>query len=206
MRNPLIFLLLLVSLSGTAQIPDAIYSDRIKSVQLHVYGNQLLYPIIRLNGNDRLELHFDDLDANVKSYYYAYQLCNADWTPAILSQFDYIRGFSSQRLNTYRLSSIAFTRYTHYTVVLPDQNCVPTRSGNYILKVFKDADTSKLLFTKRMLVVQDRSTIPAEIQQPYNGQIFRTHQKIQFKVNLNETVNVANHLQQIKVVILQNNR
>jgi hypothetical protein len=206
MRNPLIFSLILLSLSGTAQIPDAIYSDRIKSVQLHVYGNQLLYPIIRLNSNDRLELHFDDLDANVKSYYYAYQLCNADWTPAILSQFDFIRGFSSQRLTTYRLSSIAFTRYTHYTAVLPDANCIPTRSGNYILKVFRDADTSKLLFTKRMLVVEDRASIPAEIQQPYNGQIFRSHQKIQFKVNLNETVNVANHLQQIKVVILQNNR
>ena len=114
MKKYLVFLLLLVCLSASAQIPDAVYSDRIKSVQLHVYGNQLVYPVIRLGSNDRLELHFDDLDANVKSYYYTYQLCNVDWTPAIMSQFDFIRGFSSQRLTTYRLSSIAFTRYTHY--------------------------------------------------------------------------------------------
>jgi len=206
MKKYLVFLPLLVCISASAQIPDSIYSDRIKSVQLHVYGNQLLYPVIRLNSNDRLELHFDDLDANVKSYYYTYQLCNVDWTPVIMSQFDFIRGFSSQRLSTYRLSSIAFTRYTHYTAVLPDGNSVPTRSGNYILKVYRDADTSKLIFTKRMLVVDEKSTIPAEIQQPYNGQIFRSHQKVHFKVNLNERVNVANHLQQIKVVILQNNR
>ncbi len=206
MKKYLVFLLLLVCLSATAQIPDAIYSDRIKSVQLHVYGNQLLYPVIRLNSNDRLELHFDDLDANVKSYYYTYQLCNVDWTPVIMSQFDFIRGFSSQRLTTYRLSSLAFTRYTHYSAILPDANSVPTRSGNYILKVYRDADTSKLIFTKRMLVVDEKSVIPAEIQQPFNGQIFRSHQKIHFKVNLNERVNVANHLQQIKVVILQNNR
>ena len=206
MKKYLVFLLLLVCLSATAQIPDAIYSDRIKSVQLHVYGNQLLYPVIRLNSNDRLELHFDDLDANVKSYYYTYQLCNVDWTPVIMSQFDFIRGFSSQRLTTYRLSSLAFTRYTHYSAILPDANSVPTRSGNYILKVYRDADTSKLIFTKRMLVVDEKSVIPAEIQQPFNGQIFRSHQKIHFKVNLNERVNVANHLQQIKVVLLQNNR
>ena len=206
MKKYLVFLLLLVCLSASAQIPDAIYSDRIKSVQLHVYGNQLLYPVIRLNSNDRLELHFDDLDANVKSYYYTYQLCNVDWTPVIMSQFDFIRGFSSQRLTTYRLSSIAFTRYTHYTAILPDANMIPTRSGNYILKVYRDADTSKLIFTKRMLVVDEKSVIPAEIQQPFNGQIFRSHQKVHFRVNLNERVNVANHLQQIKVIILQNNR
>ena len=206
MRKYLFSLLFFGSLSTTAQIPDAVYSDRIKSAQLHVSGNQLGYPVIRLNGSDRLELHFDDLDANVKNYYYSYQLCNADWTPVIMSQFDFIKGFLQQRITTYRLSSIAFTRYTHYQAILPDANCLPTRSGNFILKVFRDADTSKLIITKRMLVVDDKSVTSAQIQQPFNGQLFRTHQKIQFKVSLNERLNVVNHLQQIKVVIQQNNR
>ena len=38
----------------------------------------------RLGGGEQLELHFDDLDANVKNYSYTFQLCNADWTPAML--------------------------------------------------------------------------------------------------------------------------
>jgi hypothetical protein len=175
-------------------------------VQLFPYGNQLAYPLVRLGSGEQLELHFDDLDANVKNFSYTFQLCNADWTPAMLSHFDYIKGFSQVRLTTYRISSIAFTRYTHYQAMLPDRNCVPSRSGNYILKVFLNGDTSQLVFTKRMLVMEELATVGAQIQQPFNGQFFRTHQKVQFKVNINEALDVINAQQQIKVALLQNMR
>jgi len=201
-----IVLLLLLAFPAFSQIPDAVYSERIKSVQLFQVGNQATYPIIKLGNVEGLELHFDDLDANVKNYSYTFQLCNADWTPAILSHFDFIKGFSQVRIANYRMSSIAFTRYTHYQATLPDRNCVPSRSGNYILKVFINSDTSNLIFTKRMLVVEDRSAIAAQIQQPFNGLLFKSHQKIQFKVSLNESIDAVNPIQQVKVAILQNNR
>ena len=41
-------------------------------------------------------------DNYVKTYYYTYQLCNADWKPVDLSTFDYIDGFSQNRLIQYR--------------------------------------------------------------------------------------------------------
>lgn len=189
-----------------AQIEDAVYDPRIKTVQLHPYGNQLAYPTMSLNSSDRLELHFDDMTNSVSNYSYTYQLCNADWTPVNLSQFDYIKGFSQVRLTTYRVSSVAFTRYVHYQATLPDRNCVPSKAGNYILKVFRDGDTSKLLFTKRMLVVTDVASVPAQVLQPFSGQMFRTHQKLQFRVNIGEALNVLNPQQQVKVVIMQNNR
>lgn len=194
------------ALSSRAQIPDAVYSSRIQSVQLYPSGNQLGYPIIRLGSADQLELHFDDLDADLKNYSYTYQLCNADWTPAMLSHFDFIKGFSQTRISVYRNSSVALTRYTHYQATLPDRNCLPSRSGNYILKVFLNGDTSRLIFTKRMLVVQERATVGAQVQQPFNGLYFRTHQKIQFNVNLNDGLDVMNPQQQIKIAILQNYR
>lgn len=197
---------LVFSLTGTAQLTEAVFYPNIKTPQLFPSGNQLGYPVINLNGSDRLELHFDDLDGNVKNYSYTFQLCNADWTPVMLSSFDFIRGFSYQRINTYRISSIAFTRYTHYSAVVPENNCAPSRSGNYILKVFLNSDTSRVAFTKRFLVVDNQTTINAQIQQPFNGEIFRTWQKIPFQVTLSDRLQVMNHLQQIKVVILQNNR
>ena len=199
-------LVLLLCIRGFTQIPEQVYSPGIKSVQLHSYGNQLGYPVVKLGTGEQLELHFDDLDADVKNYSYTFQLCNADWTPAMLSHFDYIRGFSQVRITTYRISSVAFTRYTHYQALLPDKNCVPSRSGNFILKVFLNGDTSQLVFTRRMLVIEDMAGVAAQIQQPFNGQIFRTHQKVQFKVSLNESVDVVNAQQQIKVALLQNFR
>lgn len=206
MKYLLSLLFIAAFLPVLAQIPDAVYVPNLKSVQLYQKGNQLAYPIMRPNSPEQLELHFDDLDANVKNYSYTFQLCNADWTPAMVSQFDFLKGYSQIRLNNYRMSSIAFTRYTHYQAVLPDRNCVPARSGNYILKVFLDGDTSKLVISKRILVIDEKATIAAQVQQPFNNQFFRSHQKIQFKVNLSEQLNVVNHLQQVYVVILQNYR
>jgi hypothetical protein len=199
------FLLAIVFLSTVAhsQLSDHIYKTNIRSIKLHKPGDPYSYPIIRLGSVDDLDLYFDDLDGGVKNYYYSFQLCNADWAPANLNPFDFIRGFQSNRITTYRTSSIAFTRYTNYYARLPDRNCSPSRSGNYLLKVFLDGDTSKLVFTKRFLVVEVKATVAAQVQQPFSGSLFRTHQKLQVAVNLNTTINVFNQ-QDVKVVLLQN--
>lgn len=197
--------LLLLPLILKAQMADRIVRNNIRSVKLNAAGNQLQYPIIRLNSSDRLELRFDDMDADVKYYSYTFVLCNADWTPAQLSQFDYMRGFSNVRISTYRNSSIALTPYTHYFTELPDRNTFPTRSGNYLLKVFLNGDTTELAFTRRFLVVDNRVTSGATVVQPFNPTLFRSHQKINFQVNV-QNIKPTNVFQQIKVVILQNNR
>jgi hypothetical protein len=116
-----------------------------------------------------------------------------------------MRGFSNTRIGTYRNSSIALTRYTHYMAQLPDRNSVPTRSGNYILKVFVNGDTSKVAFTKRFLVLDNRVNAGATMLTPFNTAIAKTHQKIQFSINV-QNIKPTNVFQQIKVVILQNNR
>ena len=188
-----------------AQQADKIYKSNIRSVKFHAKGDQLSYPIMRLNSNDQLELHFDDMDADVKYYSYTFTLCNADWTPAMVSQFDYMKGFSNVRINTYRNSSLVLTRYTHYTCNLPDRNTSPTKSGNYVLKVFVNGDTSQVAFTKRFLVIDPKASAGATVVQPFNSTVFRTHQKIQFNVNV-QNIKPTNIFQQIKVVILQNYR
>ncbi len=187
-----------------AQSPDSIYVNNIRTAKLYTYGNQLSMPVINLASGDQVELHFDDMDADVKYYYYTYQLCNNDWTPVNLSQFDYLKGYTQMRITNYRNSSIAYTRYTHYQVVLPDRGSYPIKSGNYILKVYLDGDTSKLAFTKRLMVVQSKATIVANVVQPFAPEYFRTHQRIQFSVDA-KGIDAFNP-QQVKVVVLQNYR
>src|SRR5664279_1187413 len=162
-------------------------------------------PVIKLNSGDQAELHFDDIDTDVKYYYYTYQLCNNDWTPVSVNQFDYMKGFTQMRINTYRFSSLALTRYTHYQAVIPDKSSYPTRSGNYMLKVYLNGDTSQLAFTKRLLVIDNKASILAKIIQPYNPDLFRTHQRVQFTVDI-KGLDAFNASQQVKVVILQNYR
>lgn len=203
--------ILLLALSGlsfiitNAQYADAVYKENVKAVRFHVYGDQLSLPVYKLNSSDQLELNFDDLDANVKSYYYCFQLCDYNWNPVDISPFLYIKGFTQQRISTYRYSSIALTRYTHYQAIVPDRSTTLTMSGNYILKVYLDGDTSKLVFTKRMLVLEQKASISGQVVQPFTPQLFKTHQKIQFNANING-LNTFSAAQQIKVVVLQNNR
>jgi hypothetical protein len=205
MKYPVTFVLVCFAAHLYCQTPDSVYMPSIYSAKLFIQGNQLAYPILTLNGSEHLELSFDDLDGDAKSYYYTYQLCNADWTPVQVSTLDYIRGFSQNQITDYHYSSVALIRYTHYHIMLPENNSRLTLSGNYILKVFLNNDTSRLAFTKRILVVQNAVSIAAQVITPMNPQVSYTHQKLQFTVNT-KGLTISNPFQQIHVVVLQNYR
>lgn len=192
------------SAGAAAQIPDHIYKPNIRTVKLYNAGDIYSYPVINLNSSDQLELHFDDLDNDYKNYYYTFQLFNADWTPANITSFEYIRGFQTNRIRTYRNSSIISTRYTHYEAIFPERNSAPTRSGNYLLKVFLNDDTSKLVFTKRFLVVNNKASVSAIITQPFNALFFKSHQRVQVKVNTANAQIQTFSPQDLKVTVVQN--
>jgi hypothetical protein len=205
MKNTFIFLLLLPVLTVRAQLPDHIYQPNIRTVKLFKYGDIYGYPVMKLNSGDQLELHFDDMEAGVKNCYYSFQLCNADWSVSTLQSFDYIRGFQSTRITTYRVSSISNTKYTHYQATVPDRSSVPTRSGNYLLKVFLNNDTSQLLFTRRFLVVESKVAVAAQTLQPFNIQLSRTDQRVHVAVStVNSQINTMSP-QDLKIIVLQNN-
>ncbi|MES2776236.1 MAG: DUF5103 domain-containing protein [Bacteroidota bacterium] len=184
---------------------EVVKGTTIKSVKLFPSGDQTSYAIVPLNAEEQLELHFDDIDLYSKNYFYTYQLCDADWVPVQLSQFDYIKGFSQVRLSSFRQSSVGIIRYVHYSTKLPVRNCMPSRSGNYLLKVFENGDTSKLAFTKKMLVVDNKVGLGVRIIQPFSGNDYRFHQRAVVTVNPNN-IDLFNVNQQIKVVVLQNYR
>jgi hypothetical protein len=179
--------------------------NNIKTVKLYQQNNQESLPILNLNSSDLMELDFDDLDAVVKNYYYTFELCDANWLPINLSPFDYIQGFTQNHISQYRPSSIALVKYIHYQALLPDRGCVPTKSGNYMLKVFLDGDTSQLAFTKRFYILDSKAVVGVQILQPYNTEKFQTHQKLQFSINV-ARLNLVSPSQQVNVTVMQNYR
>lgn len=181
----------------------AIYNPAIKSVKLFRAGDQTSFPVLTLNSADLLQLEFDELGTAVKNYYYSFQLCNADWSPSVLTTFDYVKGFQSVRISTYRNSSLAAVKYVHYQATIPDRNSLPSRSGNYLLRVFLNNDTTQLAFTKRFVVVNTMAQVATQVQQPFNATLFRTGQKLQLGVQTDRRINVLSP-SDIKVVVLQN--
>lgn len=179
-------------------------ATEIRTAKLYKQGDQTSMPMINLGSAEGLELHFDDMAGDIKNYYYSFQLCNADWTPSGMHPLEYLKGFQTVRISNYRNSSVASTRYTHYQASVPDRSSYPTRSGNYLLRVFLNNDTNQIAFTKRFLVVDNKASIAAQVQQPFNSQYFRTHQKLQVTLTTDNRIQVFSP-QDIKLVILQNN-
>ena len=189
-----------------AQSEERVYRSTIHSVKLFRAGDQTAPPVLYLGQAEQLELHFDDLEATIRPYYYSLQLCNADWTPSPIPPFDYWKGFITQRIQNYRLSSGVQTRYIHYQTLLPERNSGPTRGGNYLLKVFLNDDTSQLVFTRRVVVINRKVAVNAQVLQPFSGQFFLTHQRLSIGINLQQMPLNTFTPQEIKVVVLQNDQ
>ena len=71
-------------------LEDKTNSRDIKTVRCHKLENELSLPIINLNSDEKLLISFDDLDADVKDYYFTIIHCNEDWSASDLMQSEYI--------------------------------------------------------------------------------------------------------------------
>ena len=118
---------------------------------------------------------------------------------------DYIKGFTQVRLTQYRFSSGTMSRYVHYTANLPASSSMPSRAGNYLFKVFENGDTSRLVFSRRILVVADKASISVRMQQPFAQENFLTHQKVIAEVAF-RNIDILNPAREVKLVVMQNNR
>ena len=198
--------LALLTFCASAQDDDGgshVFKPNIRSVQLYASGSQVVPPIIQLGGGDPLDLSFDDMDGGVQNYSYALELRNEDWSSTSLNTMEYIRGFTGVQISSYKMSSIATARYTHYHSNVPDANYAPTKGGNYLLKVYQDGDPSNVVFQLRMLVVNNTMPVTAVVQPPFSSDTHGTHQKIQFSVGVGSR-QFTSPTQEIKVAIVQN--
>ena len=199
-----IFSFMITFLQIKAQVnTDQIYAPGIKTVKLFKVNNQASMPVIRLNSADQLELHFDDLSGDPKNYYYTIELCNADWQSSDLSSFDYIKGYQQQSISNYTVSSYALKKFVHYSMLFPEKDCQPSKSGNYLLKVFLDADPEKIVFAKRFFVVQNEVAVTALVRQTFDAQRAGYYQKVQLSINTMQ-LNVYSVQQQLKIAVIQN--
>jgi hypothetical protein len=184
---------------------DFVYQPHIKSVKFTQKGLYLSQPILVLDGSDLLELEFDDMEADNKSYYYRVIQCDINWKPTPLSELDYIDGYANDLLREYHNSFKATTSFSHYRLVLPNENTRITRSGNYILQIYENSNKEVTVLSRRFIVLENKVFINAKLVPPAAVGKFKTHQEIDFEVSVNK-LPIGNMQQEIKATILQNNR
>ena len=192
----------LIPAQDTTKYGNHIYKDYIKSVQLHQIGWKFSPPIIALHSGDRLQLDFDDLAGDYIKYSYTLVHCDANWQASDMVAFDYLGGYSQDDIIDYSFSFNTFQVYTHYHLIIPNENMQMLLSGNYILKVFKDNNPDSLIFTRKVMVYENGVTIQGSERRGIGDEAY-TKQEIIFTINTAK-FNIAT--QNLQVFISQNGR
>ena len=181
------------------------YKPTIQTIQLHESSFDANPAILELNSGNLLELSFDDLDFDKKSYSISFEHCTANWETSNLMPTEFINGFFEANILNYSFSTNTIQKYTHYSITFPQANINFTKSGNYIVYVYQDNDKEKLILTKRFMIFENKVTLLATTRQAMGNDEQYEKQHIEFSI-LNSGYELTNPFTDLKVVITQNNR
>lgn len=202
----LLFLCLFTwQLSGAQQqfiYDNKVYVAQIKSVQCYNTQKEQSMPVITLGSSEQLLFSFDDLRGGSKNYWYTIEHCTYDWQSSGLSVLDYLDGLTEDRIIDYAYSSKTLQKYTHYSLNFPNENVKPRISGNYLLKVYEDADSKKPVCSQRFYITDKLVNINTEVTPSNEVSLRFSNQKVNLTI-LHQNP-IQNPYNDIKVVLMQN--
>ena len=179
------------------------FNQQIKTLLCHKTADELSLPILNLNAQDQLLVSFDDLDADIKDYYYTIIHCNSDWTASDLMQNEYISGFTNEPITDYEFSFNTLQQYTHYTFNFPTKEMKALLSGNYVFKIFEE--DGETVAYKRFMILETKLTIEAQVRRATLAEDRNTKHEIDFTIK-HPNLLVVDPFSDIKVTIKQNNK
>ncbi|QDK83851.1 DUF5103 domain-containing protein [Spirosoma sp. KCTC 42546] len=193
---------------------DHIYDPKVETVLLfpQVSANQLDRnaaspsltlnpPVISLDEQVPLQLEFDDLTANYRSFRARLVHCNADWQRSILNDIEFTYEYNDSPITEYQNSINTKIPYYHYWFTLPRVKL----PGNYLLVVYDERNRNNIIFTRRFSTYQNRVTVAAEAR--FSSDPSRQFSDQQIDLNINyRGYQVISPQDDFKVVIRQNYR
>lgn len=183
---------------------NAIYSNDVKTMRMHLTGWEVSYPILDMFGDNTLRFSFDRLDAQRETYYYTIIHCNTDWKASNLMFFEYAEGFEENEVRNYESSINTFVNYTHYFVELPNEDVHFTKSGNYFIVVYtKEGSKKTIICTHKFMLFEQLLDIDARINASPDNLHRRTSQKVDFRISRNNFY-FDDPFRELKIVIMQN--
>ncbi len=187
---------------------NATYEPYIRSVQLYPQNgtvrtaqDALVPPIISLDNASSLLLQFDCLNQQFQNFRVKIFHCNADWTPSVLNEIEYLSEYNDFPIQDYYASFATKIPYYHFSVTLPSVKL----SGNYVVMVYKNRQEDDLVLTRRFMVYQNQIAVGGQVVFPNHPIKRRTHQQVNFGINYG-SYPIISPKEDLKVVIRQNYR
>jgi hypothetical protein len=190
---------------GPLVYEDHVYQEGILSVRLTPTGNDLALPLIALNSGQQLQLSFDDLYDEFTDMSYTIYHCNADWTPSDLMRNDFLSNLGDEYIQDFQYSLNTFIPYTNYQLKFPNQQMRLTKSGNYLLVVYRNGNKSDLVLSRRFMVYEEIVKVGALVKRATRVEKMQSHQEVDFEIN-HSSYAIPNPFTDLTVVVMQNQR
>lgn len=179
--------------------------DNIKSVQIGNHYQSPVFPVVALGSDDKITLRFDDVLCNATTYSYRIVHCNANWQASSLQETEYMRGFSTNYIDSPAPSNSAYYAYDHYQLQLPNDDWQYTISGNYAIEVFDDNASDKPVLTACFSVVDPKVGIKATASARTYVSFQKDWQQVDIDIDYSQ-YDIKDPLNEIIVVVTQNGR
>lgn len=181
---------------------NKVYQPQIKTVQCYNAQKEQSMPIIALKSTEQLVFSFDDLNGSSKNYWYTIEHCTSDWKSSRLSTLDYLESLPEDRITEYKYSFATLQKYTHYELILPNNQIRPKISGNYLLKVYEEGNQQKPVISQRFYVVENTVNIGVDVVPSSQVALRFSNQKVNFTIF--HKISIQNPYADLKAVVMQN--
>ena len=114
---------------------------------------------------------------------------------------EYLDGFNGEEITDSYHSVQTKKKYVHYELSLPNQYLRWTISGNFLLIIYDEDDLP--IITKRLLVVDPKLAIYAEIVNPKNISQLKTHHSLKIEID-HEDLYIRDPINELSVTVVQN--
>ncbi|WP_304296941.1 DUF5103 domain-containing protein [Porphyromonas gulae] len=200
-----LFFFLLCSLPSVGQ--TRAFDSRVQSLLVTPTGTEQLrlYPYYRINSGEGVQISFDLMGDESMTLGYRLQHCGHDWQASPISPADAVSGFLENEFDPPAVSRATLVNYVHYELSLPNANCTPKLSGNYLLTVFDVYDPDEILLTAAFRVVAPLASLKGGQTSVTYEDVHGRHQQVNVEADL-KGLRILSPSEELTLVVGQNGR
>jgi hypothetical protein len=158
-----------------------------------------------MGNGEGLILRFDVIDGDDGTLWYSLTHCDRDWNRSDLFTSDYLEGFEENQITDYLPSFNTRVNYTHYSLMLPNDDVRFLVSGNYVITVWAQGNAEAPLLKRRFFVSEGSSSAHVTFRRPMKPGTTETHQQAEITVSTG-SLRVTDPYRQITLTMMQNGR
>ena len=162
-------------------------------------------PVIRLDGNDHVNINFDIIADSHEYLRYKIIHCNADWTPSRLLESEFLNGFNEAQVTDYAYSNNTYVHFVNYNISLPNDDISFLTGGNYLLQVYREDNPDDIILQARFAVSENIAKVEGLVSSRTDRGFNSEWQQIDLYVDVSGTP-VRNPYQDLIITVSQNNR